>query len=168
LFLRELTEPILTNSLRLDFFQTLCKPFHLILDMSDVPEKIREMKRLMKLLPTVNYKCFNVILEHLHNLTQNSKVNKMNTRNVSIVFSPTLGIPCGVFQVFLENYKEIFGTERSSVSSSISGLSRASVLSALMITYKEREYNENDRNYVNEEGIQEAHEIMKELKEGLN
>jgi RalA-binding protein 1 len=39
---------------------------------------------------------------------QNAQVNKMTVRNVGIVFSPTLGIPAGVFSLMLGEFTRVF------------------------------------------------------------
>jgi RalA-binding protein 1 len=39
---------------------------------------------------------------------QNAAVNKMTVRNVGIVFSPTLGIPAGVFSLMLGEFTRVF------------------------------------------------------------
>jgi RalA-binding protein 1 len=45
---------------------------------------------------------------HLISVVQNSNVNKMTMRNVGIVFSPTLGIPAGVFSLMLAEFNRVF------------------------------------------------------------
>jgi RhoGAP domain len=62
----------------------------------------------VKLLPVVNYRCIQVILAHLIRVVQNCDKNKMNVRNISIVFSPTLGIPAGIFTLMMAEYPTVF------------------------------------------------------------
>ncbi|KAJ3256214.1 hypothetical protein HK103_005673 [Boothiomyces macroporosus] len=69
LFFRELSEPLFTQELRMEFFQ---------------------------------------ISGHLLRVVQKSEKNKMTVRNVSIVFSPTLGVPAGLFTLLLAEYSTIF------------------------------------------------------------
>jgi RalA-binding protein 1 len=45
---------------------------------------------------------------HLISIVQNANVNKMTMRNVGIVFSPTLGIPAGVFSLMLGEFNRVF------------------------------------------------------------
>jgi len=45
---------------------------------------------------------------HLISVVQNANVNKMTMRNVGIVFSPTLGIPAGVFSLMLAEFNRVF------------------------------------------------------------
>jgi RalA-binding protein 1 len=42
---------------------------------------------------------------------QNSASNKMTLRNIGIVFSPTLGIPAGIFSELVSHFGPIFDTE---------------------------------------------------------
>jgi RalA-binding protein 1 len=44
-------------------------------------------------------------------IVQNSTVNKMTMRNVGIVFSPTLGIPAGVFSLMLGEFNRVFNVD---------------------------------------------------------
>jgi len=48
---------------------------------------------------------------HLILIVQNSNVNKMTMRNVGIVFSPTLGIPAGVFSLMLGEFNRVFNVD---------------------------------------------------------
>jgi hypothetical protein len=43
---------------------------------------------------------------------QNAEKNRMTLRNIVIVFSATLGIPSGVFSLFLTEFECIFSTMR--------------------------------------------------------
>jgi RalA-binding protein 1 len=66
--------------------------------------------RLVSLLPLPNYTLLRALTAHLIKVVQNSDVNKMTVRNVGIVFSPTLGIPAGVFHLFISEFHYIFWT----------------------------------------------------------
>jgi RalA-binding protein 1 len=46
-------------------------------------------------------------------IVQNSGINKMTMRNVGIVFSPTLGIPAGVFSLMLGEFNRVFNVDMS-------------------------------------------------------
>lgn len=50
---------------------------------------------------------------------QNSNVNKMTMRNVGIVFSPTLGIPAGVFSLMLGEFNRVFNVNGDGSDSSV-------------------------------------------------
>ena len=66
----------------------------------------------MRKLPKVNWFLIRALSAFLIGIISNSDVNKMNVRNVGIVFAPTLNIPAGVFSTFLTDFDAIFGEER--------------------------------------------------------
>jgi hypothetical protein len=78
------------------------------LDIQDRSEKIAEATRLVSLLPVPNYASLRSLLGHLLRIVQKSDLNKMTARNVSIVFSPTLGLPAGLFTLLLAEFSTIF------------------------------------------------------------
>ncbi|QEU62057.1 Bem3 [Kluyveromyces lactis] len=55
-----------------------------------------------------NYSLMFVLFELLMKINENNKVNKMNLRNLCIVFSPTLNIPVNILQPFVEDFQCIF------------------------------------------------------------
>lgn len=113
LFFRELSEPILTKELRMEFFQISCT-LYVMLALPSREDRVKEMKRLVKLLPKINHRCLRVLLVHLIRVVQACDKNKMNVRNISIVFSPTLGIPAGVFTLMMAEYPDLFDAESES------------------------------------------------------
>jgi len=100
LFLRELTEPILTRDLQPKFLH--------IPELESRNQKIYELANLISLLPLENYTLLRCLSAHLVRIVQNSNVNKMTLHNVTIVFSPTLNIPAGVFMLLLSEFQIIF------------------------------------------------------------
>ena len=58
-----------------------------------------------------NYSLLRALTAHLILIVQNANINKMTMRNVGIVFSPTLGIPAGVFSLMLGEFKRVFNVE---------------------------------------------------------
>ncbi len=62
-------------------------------------------------LPITNYSLLRALTAHLILIVQNANVNKMTMRNVGIVFSPTLGIPAGVFSLMLGEFKRVFNVD---------------------------------------------------------
>ena len=62
-------------------------------------------------LPIANYSLLRALTAHLISIVQNHHVNKMTIRNVGIVFSPTLGIPAGVFSLMLGEFQRVFNTD---------------------------------------------------------
>ena len=76
--------------------------------MPDRDKKIAGTIELLRLLPSANYACLRSLLAHLLRVVQKSDINKMTVRNVSIVFSPTLGVPAGLFTLMLAEFSTIF------------------------------------------------------------
>lgn len=74
----------------------------------DAQERIKELSSLISQLPLANYSLLRALTAHLILIVQNSNVNKMTMRNVGIVFSPTLGIPAGVFSLMLGEFNRVF------------------------------------------------------------
>lgn len=77
----------------------------------DAQERIRELSHLIAALPLANYSLLRALTAHLILIVQNSNVNKMTMRNVGIVFSPTLGIPAGVFSLMLGEFNRVFNVD---------------------------------------------------------
>ncbi|KAJ7604044.1 signal transducer [Mycena polygramma] len=102
-FLRELPASILTHNLHLRFLA--------VIDFVDPQERIRELSQLIAALPIANYSLLRALTAHLILIVQNSTVNKMTMRNVGIVFSPTLGIPAGVFSLMLGEFNRVFNVD---------------------------------------------------------
>ena len=81
------------------------------LDFVDPQDRIRELSHLISSLPLANYSLLRALTAHLILIVQNASVNKMTMRNVGIVFSPTLGIPAGVFSLMLGEFKRVFNVD---------------------------------------------------------
>lgn len=77
----------------------------------DSQERINELSHLIAALPVANYSLLRALTAHLILIVQNANVNKMTMRNVGIVFSPTLGIPAGVFSLMLGEFKRVFNVD---------------------------------------------------------
>lgn len=80
-------------------------------DFIDPQERIKELTLLIASLPIANYSLLRALTAHLILIVQNANVNKMTMRNVGIVFSPTLGIPAGVFSLMLGEFKRVFNVD---------------------------------------------------------
>ncbi|MCJ1306486.1 hypothetical protein MMC25_000129 [Agyrium rufum] len=102
-YLRELPQNILTRELHLEFIQ--------VLEQGDKPTKTAGYRQLVRMLPLPNYTLLRALSGFLIGIVSNSDVNKMNGRNVGIVFSPTLNIPAPVINAFITDFDEIFGSE---------------------------------------------------------
>jgi len=94
---------ILTRELHLKFLA--------VIDFVDAQERIRELSDLIASLPIANYSLLRALTAHLILIVQNSSANKMTMRNVGIVFSPTLGIPAGVFSLMLGEFNRVFNVD---------------------------------------------------------
>lgn len=88
-----------------------CARSPFLLDFVDPQERIRELSHLIASLPIANYSLLRALTAHLILIVQNANVNKMTMRNVGIVFSPTLGIPAGVFSLMLGEFKRVFNVD---------------------------------------------------------
>lgn len=82
-----------------------------VTDFVDPQERIMELQQLIAALPIANYSLLRALTAHLILVVQNANVNKMTMRNVGIVFSPTLGIPAGVFSLMLGEFKRVFNVD---------------------------------------------------------
>ncbi|KAJ3279154.1 hypothetical protein HK104_001703, partial [Borealophlyctis nickersoniae] len=102
LYLRELPIPILTKEMQADFLH--------VTDLMDRNERISELENLVVRLPLANYTLLRALIAHLIRVVQKCDVNRMTVRNIGIVFSPTLGIPAGVFTLMMAEYESIFGS----------------------------------------------------------
>ncbi|GJJ69203.1 RalA-binding protein 1 [Entomortierella parvispora] len=103
LFLRDLPSSVLTRELHKDFLQ--------VIELSNRVDRVQELTRLVSVLPEANYTLLRALTAHLIEIVENADVNKMTARNVGIVFSPTLGIPAGVFSLLMSDFDEIFDTK---------------------------------------------------------
>jgi len=101
--MRELPASILTRELHTRFLS--------VIDFVDAQERIKELSSLISHLPLANYSLLRALTAHLILIVQNSNVNKMTMRNVGIVFSPTLGIPAGVFSLMLQEFNRVFNVD---------------------------------------------------------
>jgi len=102
-FLRDLPASILTRDHHLNFLA--------VIDFVDPQERIKELSQLIAALPLANYSLLRALTAHLILIVQNSSTNKMTMRNVGIVFSPTLGIPAGVFSLMLGEFNRVFNVD---------------------------------------------------------
>ncbi|EPX72139.1 rho-type GTPase activating protein Rga2 [Schizosaccharomyces octosporus yFS286] len=100
LYLRELPTNLLDNS--------LTKIIELMPGIPHTKSSMDELTRILGELPVENFVLLDSLLHHLRRIITFEKYNKMNVRNVGIVFSPTLNIPSEVFNMLIENYELIF------------------------------------------------------------
>ncbi|KAK8847605.1 hypothetical protein IAR55_005464 [Kwoniella newhampshirensis] len=99
-FLRDLPTSLLTRDLHAKFLA--------VMDLIDFSARVAELSRLVSELPPPNYALLRALTAHLILIVRNASLNKMTLRNIGIVFSPTLGIPAGIFAELVSHFGEIF------------------------------------------------------------
>jgi len=95
-------------------------------DLIDISARVAELSRLVSDLPPPNYALLRAFTAHLILIVRNAPTNKMTLRNIGIVFSPTLGIPAGIFSELVTHFGAIFddaGEEEAEVSEEQTGWS---------------------------------------------
>ncbi|CAL8321354.1 unnamed protein product [Boreogadus saida] len=81
-FFRKLPEPLFTNEKYADFIEAN--------RIEDPAERLKTIKRLLHELPDHHYQTLKFLSAHLKAVADNSEKNKMEPRNLAIVFGPTL------------------------------------------------------------------------------
>ncbi|XP_060638392.2 rho GTPase-activating protein 21 isoform X3 [Anolis sagrei] len=81
-FFRKLPEPLFTNEKYGDFIDANRR--------EDPVERLKTLKRLIRDLPEHHYETLKFLSAHLKTVAENSEKNKMEPRNLAIVFGPTL------------------------------------------------------------------------------
>ncbi|XP_026884670.2 rho GTPase-activating protein 21 isoform X1 [Electrophorus electricus] len=81
-FFRKLPEPLFTDEKYADFIDAN--------RTEDPVERLRALKRLLHALPDHHYETLKFLSAHLKTVADNSEKNKMEPRNLAIVFGPTL------------------------------------------------------------------------------
>ncbi|KAI9140951.1 hypothetical protein BKA69DRAFT_1077387 [Paraphysoderma sedebokerense] len=106
LYLRELPCSILTKQLHSEFLH--------VIDFSSRDDRVIALSQLVKSLPPQNYALLRALITHLISVVNNSAKNKMTVRNIGIVFSPTLGVPAGVFTLLMTEFEVVFDLSSTS------------------------------------------------------
>ncbi|OLL22476.1 putative Rho-type GTPase-activating protein 3 [Neolecta irregularis DAH-3] len=81
-YFRQLPNPLITFEEYEDFLK--------VSQVVDIEERFAAMIMVLKRLPTPNYETLRFLLLHLNRVSEQADVNLMNTRNLAVVFSPTL------------------------------------------------------------------------------
>ncbi|KAJ8251040.1 hypothetical protein GJAV_G00216570 [Gymnothorax javanicus] len=81
-FFRKLQEPLFTNDKYNDFIDAN--------RMENAGDRLKTMKKLMHDLPDCNYHTLKFLVGHLKTVADHSEKNKMEPRNLALVFGPTL------------------------------------------------------------------------------
>ncbi|KAL7029645.1 hypothetical protein ACKWTF_006304 [Chironomus riparius] len=82
LFIRSLSEPIVSNELYGNFIEADKKPEH--------SQRFQELKSLLGRLPRHNYETLKHLIAHLYKVSDNASTNLMEPRNLAIVFGPSI------------------------------------------------------------------------------
>lgn len=81
-YFRKMPESLVTNALYPKFIEAD--------KIEDPRARLEEMKRLIDSLPPHNYHTLKHVVLHLKKVVNNSEVNKMEAKNLAIVFGPTI------------------------------------------------------------------------------
>ncbi|XP_061194038.1 rho GTPase-activating protein 21-like isoform X2 [Saccostrea echinata] len=81
-FFRNLPDPLITSALYQDFIDAN--------RIEDLEMRMLKLKRLIHTLPEHHFETFKHIAEHLNTVASFGHLNKMDARNLAIVFGPTL------------------------------------------------------------------------------
>uniref|UniRef100_H3DCP6 Rho GTPase activating protein 21 n=1 Tax=Tetraodon nigroviridis TaxID=99883 RepID=H3DCP6_TETNG len=81
-FFRKLPEPLFTNEKYADFIEAN--------RIEDSVERLKELRRLIHELPDHHYETLKFLCAHLKRVSGHCEKNKMEPRNLAIVFGPTL------------------------------------------------------------------------------
>ncbi|CAM9157347.1 unnamed protein product, partial [Lampetra planeri] len=81
-FFRKLPEPLFTNEKYADFIEAN--------RTEDSVERLKELRRLIHQLPDHHFETLKYLCAHLKKVSDNSEKNKMEPRNLAIMFGPTL------------------------------------------------------------------------------
>lgn len=101
LYLREIPTLILSSYLAPEFRDAV--------EIPDITTKILKLKSLVQELPRENRDLLCVLCSLLTEVISHQDINKMNLRNVGIVFALTLNISSSVLTCFLTDFDSIFG-----------------------------------------------------------
>ncbi|KAH3687458.1 hypothetical protein WICPIJ_001568 [Wickerhamomyces pijperi] len=103
LWFRELPSSIIARNVQIEL-KLITERFG-----SDPAANSREFRSLItKRLPIVNQSILFVLFEFLHKIVSQSDVNKMNLRNLCIVFSPTLNLQAECLVPLILDYAAVF------------------------------------------------------------
>ncbi|KAI9333791.1 Rho GTPase activation protein [Zopfochytrium polystomum] len=123
-FLRELPEPLLTDTLSAKF-QMICpniEEANSPTGSSPEPAKldksvINGLTSLCERLPNANAALLRCLLAHLDKIQQHADTNKMTVNNLLVIFSPTLQISSTLLRILILNWRILLPTSQKSVPS---------------------------------------------------
>ncbi|KAK9323033.1 hypothetical protein V1517DRAFT_114317 [Lipomyces orientalis] len=105
LYLRELPTNVLTEDLKAEFVQSI--------EIQNRQSRLDMFYVLLRQLPPENYSLLKALSRFLIKIVEKSNQNKMNVRNIGIVFAPTLNISNALVQIFIADYSLLFIDRKS-------------------------------------------------------
>ncbi|KAI9483983.1 MAG: hypothetical protein EXX96DRAFT_560379 [Benjaminiella poitrasii] len=81
-YFRELPNPLFTYELHPKFMDAMM--------ISDSKEQLQTMTQLIQTLPIENFNTLKYLMEHLNRIQNQSKENLMSSKNLAVIFGPTL------------------------------------------------------------------------------
>ncbi|KAK9434221.1 hypothetical protein V1505DRAFT_359546 [Lipomyces doorenjongii] len=108
LYLRELPTNILTEDLKVEFVQSV--------EIHNRQSRLDMLYVLLRQLPPENFSLLKALSRFLIKIVEKSDQNKMNIRNVGIVFAPTLNISNALVQIFIADYALLLIDKKLSIT----------------------------------------------------
>ncbi|NWY57671.1 ARAP3 protein, partial [Chionis minor] len=114
-FFRELEDPVFTLELHPQWKEAA--------EISSKPQRLERYKELIHRLPRLNYKTLAALIGHLYRVQKCADLNQMSTKNLSLLFAPSLFQTDGkgehevkVMEDLIDNYVSIFNIDEDQVS----------------------------------------------------
>uniref|UniRef100_A0A8C3Y043 ArfGAP with RhoGAP domain, ankyrin repeat and PH domain 3 n=1 Tax=Catharus ustulatus TaxID=91951 RepID=A0A8C3Y043_CATUS len=114
-FFRELEDPIFTLELHPQWKEAA--------EISSKPQRLERYKELIQRLPRLNHKTLAALIGHLYRVQKCADLNQMSTKNLSLLFAPSLFQTDGkgehevkVMEDLIDNYVSIFNIDEDQVS----------------------------------------------------
>ncbi|NXD59896.1 ARAP3 protein, partial [Corvus moneduloides] len=114
-FFRELEDPIFTLELHPQWKEAA--------EIPSKPQRLERYKELIHRLPRLNHKTLAALIGHLYRVQKCADLNQMSTKNLSLLFAPSLFQTDGkgehevkVMEDLIDNYVSIFNIDEDQVS----------------------------------------------------
>ncbi|KFQ36657.1 Arf-GAP with Rho-GAP domain, ANK repeat and PH domain-containing protein 3, partial [Merops nubicus] len=114
-FFRELEDPVFTLELHPQWKEAA--------EIPSKPQRLERYKELIHRLPRLNHKTLAALIGHLYRVQKCADLNQMSTKNLSLLFAPSLFQTDGkgehevkVMEDLIDNYVSIFNIDEDQVS----------------------------------------------------
>ncbi|KFO89623.1 Arf-GAP with Rho-GAP domain, ANK repeat and PH domain-containing protein 3, partial [Buceros rhinoceros silvestris] len=114
-FFRELEDPVFTLELHPQWKEAA--------EISSKPQRLERYKDLIQRLPRLNHKTLAALIGHLYRVQKCADLNQMSTKNLSLLFAPSLFQTDGkgehevkIMEDLIDNYVNIFNIDEDQVS----------------------------------------------------